>query len=94
MVEILNELRSQGYSEDFNLKSNCLECRQGSIQLFEDQFSIDKVIRLEGESDPSDESVIYAISDKTGSIKGVLVNAYGIYSEALTDRMLQKLKNA
>ncbi len=91
LIETLNELRTEGYVEDFNLQQNCLECRQGEYKVFHNEFSIDKVFRFEGESDPGDASVLYAISSKKYGLKGVLVNAYGIYSSEITDEMLRKL---
>ena len=91
LVETLNELRAEGYVKDFNLQQNCLECRQGEYKVFHNEFSIDKVFRFEGESDPGDASVLYAISSEKYGLKGVLVNAYGIYSSELTDEMLRKL---
>ncbi len=92
MSETMNELRKQGYVEDFNLQQNCLVCRNGDFQLFADEFKVDKYFRFEGESNPSDAAILYAISSDTKELKGVLVNAYGIYSEPMTDQMLQKLE--
>jgi hypothetical protein len=40
---------------------------------------------------PSDQSILYAISSDKYQLKGVLVNAYGIYSDPVTDEMLEKL---
>ena len=91
LSETLNDLRQEGYTEDFNLRQNCLECRDGQFQMFADDFRIDKYYRFEGESNPSDQAIIYAISSDRHGLKGVLVNAYGIYSEPVTDEMLQKL---
>ncbi len=91
LSETLNRLRKEGYVEDFNLQQNCLECREGDFKVFTDEFKIDKYYRFEGESNPSDQSILYAISSDKHGIKGVLVNAYGIYSEAVTDEMLKKL---
>jgi len=92
LTETLNDLRKEGYTEDFNLRSNCLECRQGQIKVFADDFKVDKFFRFEGESNPSDSSILYAIlSDRLG-LKGVLVNAYGIYSEPITDEMVERLQ--
>ncbi|MCF2502167.1 phosphoribosylpyrophosphate synthetase [Dyadobacter sp. CY107] len=91
LTESLNELRNQGYSEDFNLRQNCLECRNGQFKIFTDDFKVDKFIRFEGDSNPSDAAVLYAISSDVHQIKGVLVNGYGIYSESITDEMLRKL---
>lgn len=91
LSETINELRKEGYVEDFNLQQNCLECRNGRFKVFADDFIIDKFYRFEGESNPSDAAILYAISSDRHQLKGVLVNAYGIYSEPVTDEMLQKL---
>ena len=88
----MNELRKEGYVEDFNLKQNCLECRNGEFKVFADDFKIDKFFRFEGHSNPSDSAILYAISSDRYNLKGVLVNAYGIYSESVTDEMLEKLE--
>ncbi len=90
--EAISELRKQGYAEDFNLKEDCLECRNGRFRLFANEFQVDDFFRFEGASDPSDSSIVYAISSESKGLKGVLVNAYGIYSDSLTDEMMEKLK--
>ena len=92
MVEAINALRKQGYTEDFNLKQNCIECRNGDHKLSHNDFHIDKFFRFEGDTDPADESILYAISSDKFKLKGVLVNGYGISSDGLTDEMLEKLK--
>ena len=88
----LAELRKQGYTEDFNLQQNCLECRNGEFKVFSDEFMVDHYYRFEGASDPSDQAIVYAISSDVHDLKGVLVNAYGIYSEVVTDEMLKRLE--
>jgi hypothetical protein len=92
LVDALTALRQQGYTEDFNLERNCLACRAGQFKVFHDEFEIDKYFRFEGASNPDDQSILYAISSPKHGIKGVLVNAYGIYSDEITDEMLEKLK--
>jgi hypothetical protein len=87
----MNELRKEGYVEDFNLQQNCLECRNGQFNVFTNEFIIDKYFRFEGQSNPSDQAILYAISSDKYQLKGVLVNAYGIYSNPVTDEMLEKL---
>lgn len=92
LSETMNELRKQGYTEDFNLQQNCLECRNGKFKVFADEFKVDKFFRFEGASNPSDSSILYAISSDKKHLKGLLVNAYGIYSEPVTDEMLKQLE--
>jgi hypothetical protein len=92
VTETLNYLRTQGYTEDFNLDNDCIECGDGKHKITADEFTIDKVYRFEGDSDPADESIVYAISSDKYNLKGVLVNGYGISTDALTDEMIEKLK--
>ncbi|PVY42202.1 phosphoribosylpyrophosphate synthetase [Pontibacter virosus] len=87
----LNELKQKGYTEDFNLKENCIVCSTRSLELKPEEFYIDEVHRFEGMSNPDDNSVIYAISTSHG-VKGVLVDAYGAYAEAITPEMAKKLR--
>ncbi len=77
LTESINRLRKEGYTVDFNLKQNGLECLKEGIMLAADQFQIDEVSRFEGMSDPADETVLYAVSSADGTCKGVLVDAYG-----------------
>lgn len=92
LSETMNELRKEGYTEDFNLQENCLECRNGEFKVFANEFKVDKFFRFEGESNPSDAAILYAISSDKKKLKGLLVNAYGIYSNPVTDEMLEKLE--
>ncbi|MBS1504172.1 MAG: phosphoribosylpyrophosphate synthetase [Bacteroidetes bacterium] len=90
--EVLNKLKEEGYTLDFNLNDNCLVCHGNSLQLHADEFVIDKHYRFEGLSDPGDEAVVYAISSVKNNLKGTLVNGYGISSESLTDDLISALK--
>ncbi|MBN9482524.1 MAG: phosphoribosylpyrophosphate synthetase [Bacteroidetes bacterium 43-93] len=92
LSEIIEKLRKEGYTDDLNVQQNRLECKNGAFQIFHDEFVIDKVYRFEGESDPGDEATVYAISSPKHQIKGILVNGAGIYTDDLTDEMLESLQ--
>ena len=92
LSEAITTLKKEGYTIDFNLKQNCIECKRGDYKLLHDEFIIDKSFRFDVDEDPSDQSVLYAISSKKHDIKGILVAGYGIYSDPITNEMLEKLK--
>lgn len=92
LSEAINALRAQGYTEDFNLKQNCLACLSGGHEIAPGDFIIDKSFRFDVDEDPSDQAMLYAISSSKHALKGVLVSGYGIYSEELSNEMLDKLK--
>ena len=93
LLEALDGLKAQGYTEDFNLKQNCLECGAGKYQLLHDEFHIDQVYRFESNSsDPDEESVLYAISSDKHELKGTLLSSFGIYADPIAEEILAKLK--
>jgi hypothetical protein len=71
VVEAINELRSKGYTKDFNLEVNCLICENSKYS--EEEFDVVEVYRYEGMSDPGDEATVYGIASEDGVVKGVLV---------------------
>jgi hypothetical protein len=93
LSEVINALVKQGYTLDFNLKSSQLSDGENPIQEFPEQFLIDRHYRFEGESDPDDEAIVYAISSVDGKTKGLLVNGYGTSSENCGDEVIKQLKN-
>src|SRR5690606_4157723 len=89
--EVLNVLKQRGYTVDFNLKDNCLICNGNSLEIFPNEFVVDRHYRFEGVSDPGDEAIVYAISSETHKLKGTLVNGYGVYADEMTDEMIKAL---
>ena len=91
LLQAIEALRGQGYTEDFNLQANCIDCRDATLRLYPDEFDIDKVFRFYGPSDVDDESILYAISSEKYAVKGILVNGYGVSSDPLTADMVKKM---
>ena len=93
--EAINDLIKRGYTHDFNihLDGECLVCNNTTTQLSPDDFEIDETYRFEGNTDPGDEMILFAISSKKHKIKGTLLNAYGLYSDSVTTKIVEKLEN-
>lgn len=91
LSETINGLKKEGYTLDFNMRNENLVCLQNSIALSADDFEIDKAYRFEGESNPDDESILYAISSAKFNVKGLLVNGYGISSDVISNKLISKL---
>lgn len=91
--EAVNDLVKRGYTTDFNIHENgqCLICVNDSISLSPEDFEIDETHRFEGQTDPGDEMIVFAISSKKLGIKGIVVNAYGIYSDSGAAKVVKYL---
>jgi len=96
VIEALNDLIERGYSNDFSVLADdeCLICNQTSHQLSPEEFEIDEIYRFEGMTDPGDEMILYAISSKNHKIKGTVLNAYGMYSNSDTSKIVERLKTS
>ena len=84
----VNGLKERGYTLDFNLQENCIVCEDQKFN--PENFEIVEVYRFEGNSDPADEAVVYAIESNKGH-KGVLVSGYGPSADPINTEMLKKL---
>ena len=86
--EAVSGLKKRNFNVDFNLEENCLVCHGDKFNV--NDFEIVEVYRFEGNSDPSDEAVVYAIESVNG-MKGILVSGYGISAEGMSAEMAKKL---
>ena len=91
VVEAINGLKERGYTLDFNIAANMITCRDNDICLHPDQFEITEVHRFEGDTNPSDEDVVYAVQSTDGKLKGVMTSAYGSYADNVSTEIISKL---
>ena len=91
LSEAIMDLRLKGYADDFNLKQNCIVCRDGQFKVLHNEFPIEKAIRFDVNTDPGDQSILYCVSSVKYYLKGLLVNGYGIYTEDISNEIIQKV---
>ncbi len=91
VVEALNGLKERGYTTNFNIAFDKLICSEKKHVLNPDEFDITEVYRFEGDTNPGDEDVVYAVESKKGDIKGVFSGAFGLYADSVSTDMLRKL---
>ena len=90
LSEAMTALRGKGYTIDFNLHPEWIECPQLDVRLRPEEFHVDEVHRFEGMTSPDDSEILFALSSNRG-IRGLLVDAYGAYSDSISAAMAQKL---
>lgn len=91
LVQALNDLKARGFTSDFNLAGDCIECTQLDLRLHPDQFEIVEVHRFEGMTNPDDSTVLYAIMSPDG-VRGTFVMAYGSYADGVHADFIRKLQ--
>ncbi len=93
LSHVLEKLRMRRQDNEFNMSAEGFTTGNGKCYHPEDLVII-KTYRFEGESNPSDNAVLYLIEANDGMI-GYSIDAYGVYSNHEDDgydAFLRKIK--
>jgi hypothetical protein len=94
LSQCMESLHKYGFKSDFRIEDNHLISQEGDKSYEPDEVSIVNFYRFEGESDPADSSILYAIETNDG-MQGTLSDAFGTYSTtSVTDFILKVEDNA
>ncbi len=77
MTDILERLAGDGYDADFFARDGKLMCRECDEAVDPSAVVIERVERLEGDSDPDEEVAVFAISEGPCGRKGTYTVVYG-----------------
>ena len=78
LSQIIPKLRERGYTDDFEYREGSLYSMKTGKSFTPGELVIERFYRFEGDSNPDDMAVLYAISTSQG-IKGIIIDAYGTY---------------
>ncbi|WP_330746092.1 phosphoribosylpyrophosphate synthetase [Chryseobacterium sp. CP-77] len=92
LTEAVQWLNQKGYTEDFNLKNDCIRLNN-FLDVSPEDFKIRYTFRFEGDTDQGDEEVVYGIASDKYSVKGILTSAYGIYADTVSTELIRKLSS-
>ena len=94
LVKVEEKLNQDGFTADFRVA-------EGRLHTFSDDHSqgfapadvtIVDFYRFEGESDPDDMSILYAIETTDGT-KGTISTAFGTYADTDVDEFLKSVED-
>ena len=92
IIECLNNLRKKGFTNEFQIKPEGLYALDSFHQLYTpDDVKILEHFRFEGDSNPEDMAVIYAIQTTDG-VKGTLMDSFGTYGNTELAAFISKVK--
>ena len=94
LVNVEKKLNSDGFTQDFKVTDGRLHTLStvSSKSYAPDEVTIVDFYRFEGESNPDDMSILYAIAANDG-VKGTISSAYGVYADTDTDDFLKKVED-
>jgi hypothetical protein len=90
LVSCINSLVKAGFTEDYKITGGKLKSLKRERNYTPDEVKVLNFYRFEGESDPADNSILYAIETTDGS-RGTLVDAYGPYADTKIATFMQQV---
>jgi hypothetical protein len=92
LVECLEFLRKKGYTKEFKIEQHTMHAIDDTEKNYSpEQVKITGHYRFEGESDPADMTVLYALETEDGD-RGTLIDAFGAYSSQKVSEYLRKVE--
>jgi hypothetical protein len=91
LVKCTDTLTREGYTENFIAKEKGIEAPSKKKVYKPADVKINSFYRFEGESDPADNAILYAIETNDG-IKGMLIDGYGAYTNSLVSKFIVEVE--
>ncbi|MBC9910692.1 hypothetical protein [Chitinophaga varians] len=95
LTRVLERLHEKGYDHELKMSDHGRMQSPDTQKIYNpEDLTIIKTYRFEGESDPSDSSILYVMEDAEGN-KGYVLDAYGAYTshdEPWFDEFIKKIK--
>ncbi len=89
LVACINKWAERGFTDTFTVSEKGLNSKNKDKFYLPEEVAILDFYRFEGQSDPSDSSIMYVV-ETNDHAKGVIIDAFGAYADAeLTHFMSQ-----
>jgi hypothetical protein len=92
LATCLNRMIADGYTEDFKITDGGLEALNQQQLYQPENVQVVNFFRFEGMSDPDDNAVLYVI-ETTDGVKGILIDAYGIYNDPRISQFMKEVEH-
>jgi hypothetical protein len=92
LVACTDKLNRLGFTTQFQARDNGLISLVSENIYFPDEVEIVDFYRFEGESDPDDSAILYAIQTHTGE-QGTLTDAYGMYNDTKVSEFIKQVNS-
>lgn len=91
MTSILEELETNGYTVQFKATDSGLLSLASKKVYKPHEVRINHYFRFEGESNPDDSAIVYALETKNGEL-GTLIDSYGAFPDTEVSQFILKVK--
>jgi hypothetical protein len=91
VTEALSDLARRGFTANLEYLDGALTAADTGRRFRPEELTIVEHHRFEGESDPEDMAVVYAVESRDG-VRGVVVDAFGVYADPRLGEFLHSVR--
>jgi hypothetical protein len=92
LASCMNTLQADGFKENFMIKDGAMKALDTGKSYSPSEVKILNFYRFEGESDPADNAILYALETNDG-IRGLLSDAYGPYADVKVSKFMTEVED-
>ena len=92
--DAIARLERAGYTDALAPRAEGLVDLQTGQTLAPEAFAVDEIVRFEGESDPEDEAVLFALRSRDDRVRATFVASYGPFADPVSGMLIRRLARA
>ncbi|MDI1255872.1 MAG: hypothetical protein PSV16_07205 [Flavobacterium sp.] len=92
LVTVMAAVEKMGFTSQFEVNAYGLYSFKSEQTFNPEEIKIEHFYRFEGESNPDDSAILYAIVTDSGE-KGTLVDGYGTQADAATGAFIKRVQD-
>ncbi len=90
LVEAIEALKKQGYIHNFSVNDKGLLVEGKGKRYVADEVELHEFHRFEGNTNPSDMSIVFAVQTSSGE-KGTVVDSYGVNGSEIISKFMNNV---
>jgi len=94
LQEAVVRLASVGFRDSFQAVRGGLRALDAKQVVASEHLVVEEIVRFEGESDPADSAVLFALRSQDGKLAGTFVSGYGPTTDPEAARVMQAFEAA
>lgn len=93
LATAMNRLHERGYTDSFRVENGKLVATKADKAFQPEEVRVDEIVRFEGDTDPGDMAILFAIQVPGDAVRGTWSTSYGAEMPAGDSEVARELEN-
>ena len=89
--EAIARLEASGFRDSFQPADGRLRALGAERVYAPETLVVEEVVRFEGESDPSEQAILFALRSSSGDVRGTFTTAFGPLADPASAEIVRRL---